>query len=353
MSQFSARKIIPLILTFFCVWLFVRFLLPVAFPFLLGTLIALTAEPAVGFLSRHLKLRRGFASFIGVTFCVIFVLGGIVLLAALLFRELGQLAQRLPDLQDTFLQGLSMLQDALVSLAGRTPDGIRPMLTQLVLDLFSGGTALLGQITSRLGTALSGLLGALPNGFLSIGTGLISGFMISARLPVLKQWLCSHLPRKWRDRYLPAFRSLRGSLCLWMKAQLKLSGATLLASTAGFLLLRVPYAPLWAAVTALVDAVPILGTGTVLIPWALVSLLQGDTLRSLGLMAIYGICMLGRSILEPKLIGTHLGLDPLVTLIALYAGFKLWGIGGMIFAPMLAATAMQLSAAPRSSEEPK
>ena len=110
----------------------------------------------------------------------------------------------------------------------------------------------------------------------------------------------------------------------------------------GMAILRIPYAPLWALGVCLVDAFPILGTGTVLLPWSLISLLQGNGARAVGLLGIYITVTVVRSVLEPKLLGRHLGLDPLVTLMALYAGFKLWGIGGMILSPLLAVTAIQL-----------
>ena len=94
-----------------------------------------------------------------------------------------------------------------------------------------------------------------------------------------------------------------------------------------------------AAVVALVDAVPVLGTGTVLLPWALFSLLQRQHLRSIGLLLTYAAAFLTRTILEPKLVGRHIGLDPLLTLIFLYLGYRFWGIFGMLLAPMLAAAA--------------
>lgn len=99
---------------------------------------------------------------------------------------------------------------------------------------------------------------------------------------------------------------------------------------------------------ALVDAVPVLGTGTVLLPWSLILFLQGDNARSIGLLGLYGVISLTRSVLEPKLVGRELGLDPLVTLFALYAGYKLWGIGGMILSPLLAVTAIQLVSGKRN-----
>jgi predicted PurR-regulated permease PerM len=98
---------------------------------------------------------------------------------------------------------------------------------------------------------------------------------------------------------------------------------------------------------SLVDAFPILGTGTVLLPWALISALQGQTVRGIGLLSVYAAISLTRSVLEPKLLGNHLGLDPLATLVALYAGFRLWGFGGMLLAPLLAVVVTQLIQEPK------
>ena len=78
------------------------------------------------------------------------------------------------------------------------------------------------------------------------------------------------------------------------------------------------------------------------LPWSLLCLLQGDTPRAVGIVSLYIVVTLTRSALEPKLLGRHLGLDPLVTLMTMYAGFKLWGISGMLFAPILAVIALQV-----------
>ena len=99
-----------------------------------------------------------------------------------------------------------------------------------------------------------------------------------------------------------------------------------------------------ALLVALVDAVPVLGTGTVLVPWGAVLMLQGQTLKGLGLLGIWVAAVLTRTVLEPRLVGKHLGLDPLLTLLFLYVGYRFWGILGMIFAPMLAAAGKSILA---------
>lgn len=197
-------------------------------------------------------------------------------------------------------------------------------------------------LTQKTGQQLKNFLGKVPNGVLSAGTGLLSGYMISARLPQLRQRLARRMPKSWHEKYLPALRRSRGILGGWLKAQGKLAAATSGLLVVGFALLRIPYGFLWAFPVALVDAVPVLGTGVVLIPWALVSFLQGKTFQSVGLLILCAAAVILRRVLEPKWVGRHLELDPLATLALFYLGYRFWGIAGMILAPLLAAVVRQL-----------
>ena len=324
-------------------WLGIRYLLPLIFPFLLGGALALGAEPLVKFGQRRLRLPRYAATGIAVTLALVLVFAVILLLAALVVRELGILSGAIPDLTATSQHALGLLEDRLTGLADRAPDALRPVLLRGVGDLFSGSSAFLDRITAWLVGLASGLLGMIPDGVLGLGTTILCAYMISGRLPAIRCWLQNHMPPAWHERYWPALKGLKRALWGWLRAQVKLSAVTFLIAAGGLLLLRVSYAPVWALVIAVVDAVPMLGTGTVLIPWALVCLLQGERLRALGLAATYLAAMLVRSALEPRLVGKQLGLDPLVTLLALYAGYQLWGVGGMILSPVLAVTVTQLT----------
>ncbi len=181
------------------------------------------------------------------------------------------------------------------------------------------------------------MLGRIPDGALGIGTGILSGFMLSARLPDIRRLASEKMPENIRTKALPALGRAKDALFGWLKAQCKLSAITFCVVCAGLFILQIPLAPLWAAVVAIVDAVPLLGTGTILLPWAVVRLVQRQHLRAIGLLCTYGAAFLLRTVLEPRLVGRHLGLDPLVTLVFLYLGYRFWGVWGMLFAPMLAA----------------
>ncbi len=338
----GTKAALSLLTVFFAVWLALRFLFPLFSPFLLGFLLALAAEPLVSLLHRRLRLPRAVSAGIGVSMTFCFFAALLLLLCAFLVRELGLLAGVLPNLEQTARSGISLLEGWLLDLSSHTPQSVQPLLKENVSALFSDGTALLNKaLRFCLGIA-GNLFSHVPDSALSLGTAVISGFMISAKLPKMKAWLLRRLPREKLRPLLDTVKRMKAALLGWLLAQCKLMGTTLTILLLGFLLLRIPYAPLWAIGISLVDALPVLGTGTILLPWAFVCFLQDDIARTIGLLGIYTVITLIRSALEPRLLGRHLGLDPLVTLIALYAGYKLWGIGGMILSPLLAVTAIQL-----------
>ena len=342
MSHPFTKKLALCAMSFIALWFAGKLLFPLILPFLLGFLLAISAEPLVSLLHGHLKLRRSFATAIGVTVALLITVGLVLSLCALLLRELGALAGVLPDLEDAAGNGLHALEYWLTDLAHKAPAPVSPILSQGVEGIFSGSSTLVDSLTDRALTLASGILKAVPDSALGLGTWILSAFMISARLPQLRSWFSSHLPPVWRNIWLPRLKTLKNSLWGWLLAQTKLVGITLAVLIAGFLLLRIPHALLWAGTVCLVDILPILGTGTVLIPWSVVCFLQGDSLRAVGLLAIYTVVSLLRSVLEPRFVGKQLGLDPLVTLLSLYAGYRIWGIPGMLLAPILAVAVTQM-----------
>lgn len=336
MSREILRRWAIFIGSFLGIWLFLKYLFPIFLPFFLGLLLALAAEPVVGMATR-LKFPRWAAAGVGVSLTLVFLTGLAGLLGASVVKELGVLAGRLPDLQDTAIQTADRLRLFLENMADRAPDGVQPLVDRSVERLMDSGSAFVEQATVRLPGVISGFLSRVPDGALGAGAGILSGFMFSVRLPKLRQAVSEKLPESWRTKLLPALKRSKNALFGWLKAQAKLAGVTYCIVTAGLLLLRVNLAPLWAVAVALVDAVPLLGTGTILLPWALIWLAQGQHLRAIGLICVYGAAVITRTVLEPKLVGRHLGLDPLVTLVFLYLGYRFWGIPGMLLAPMLVA----------------
>lgn len=340
--EFHWKNILSFCGLLLLLWLCARFLLPFFLPFLLGTGLALASEPAVCFLTRRGRLPRALASGIGVSATVAGALAIVMLILGLLLRQLRPPESWVPRLTQTVGSGMGLLQKWLLTFSDDLPQGLRAAYQKNVAEFFSGSTALLEKMsTFALGTAGAVITG-LPDTALSLGTGLLSAFLISARMAAIRRFLSERLPQKQLEKWLCTLRQLRDILVGWFSSQCKLLLITFCVLSVGFLLLRISSPLLIAGLVCLVDALPVLGTGTVLLPWSLVCLLSGDGGRALGLLGLYAVAALLRSILEPKIVGKHLGLDPLATLIAMYCGYRLWGILGMLMLPMLSAAAMQM-----------
>ena len=322
-------------------WLFAKYLLPLLFPFGLGLALALAAEPGVKACCRHLKMPRWLSSGVGVSLTLVLLTTVFGILGAALIRELGVLAGKLPALEETARQSVQTLRAFAENAAAHAPEGVRPLVDKSVEQLFSAPET----VAERVPGLVTDFLGKIPKGFLTVGTAVLSAFLISVRLPRLKQTLRERFPR-----VLPGVKRTKAALFGWLKAQAKLMAITFGILLVGFLLLGIPLGVVWAAVVAVVDAVPILGTGTVLIPWALVCLLQGKQLLAIGLLVIYGCTFVTRTALEPRLIGRSLNLDPLLTLIFIYVGFRFWGFLGLVFTPIVASallSAIKIEKAPQ------
>lgn len=337
----GGRRLGMLALSFLGVWLVMRYLFPVALPFGLGWLFARISEPGVRFAQRRLRLPRSVASAAVITLGLAGLAVLVWLLGAVAYREMGVLLREAPGFVEELTGRVAGIQVWALGLVGKAPEGLAEPLERTVRELFTGGSVLIEKVTDSVLGVAGSLVGGLPGGALLIGTAVLSSYMISAQMPAIRSRLAAS--EFWNKRVKPMAGKLKEAVGLWLKAQLKLSSVTFGIVLAGLVLLRVRHAVLWALLTAAVDAVPMLGTGVVMVPWAIVSFLRGQTVQGVGLLGVFVTAMMTRSALEPKLVGRHLGLNPLLTLFSLYAGYRIWGVAGMILSPILAVTANQLA----------
>ena len=334
------KRLISVILVFVAVWLSLRYLYPLFLPFLLGLALALAAEPAANFLRNRFRWRRRPAIFAAVTAMLALLGTAAAVLGTALVRRTAALAGNLGTLAGQAAQGMTTVRSWALELAAQAPGPLSQPLSRSVRELFENG----GGLLDRAAAALFGMAGHaaqhIPGSLVTLGTAVLASYLICERLPALRQRL--ERSSSWQGRWRPALLRLGRTGRAWLKAQLKLSGVTFAIVLGGFFLLGVRQKLLMAVLTALVDAVPLLGTGTILLPWALVSVISGEPVRAVGLLGVYVTALITRSSLEPRLLGRQLGLDPLAALAALYVGYRIWGFGGMILAPILTVTAREL-----------
>ena len=324
------------------IFLLFRFLLPVLLPFLLGFALAALAEPVIRMLHARCRLPRGAAAAITVTLLLLLLGCALTLLLRVGGVELGRLSARLPALLTAMKEPLAALRSWLLRLAGRVPDGLGDALREFVEDLFSGTSSLLAQGSDFVFAAASAAVTSLPGIFLFLVTAVVSSFMFASERETVCAWLQSRLPKAWKTKLTVLRSHLRRAIRGWLRAELRLMGITFALLSGGLCVLGVDAPLLLGALIAVVDALPVFGTGTVLIPWGLWHLVQGEQVLGAGLLVLYGIAAAVRTSLEPRLVGQQIGLHPLLALLSMYAGFRLFGLGGMILLPITAILARQL-----------
>ncbi len=321
-------------------WIGAVFLLPILLPFLIALAAARLVQPAVRFLER--RMPRWLAA--GAVVLGVFAFLGLALffLGRSLVSELSQFVRELPQLLQSLAQPMAAIRSRLEALAGRAPDFLSAALRESIDGFFEHGSVFIEKGSAKLFSLVSGMISGLPDLFLFVVTTVLATFMLCSRYDAICGFCRRRLPARWKNKYQALAESLRTTLSGWLKAQCKLIGLNFLLLTMGMMLLNVEFPFLFGALIALIDALPVFGTGTVLIPWGLLSFLRGNVRRGTGLLLLYAAACLTRTTLEPRLVGRQAGLDPIWTLLALYAGYRLMGVGGMILFPIGAILLKQL-----------
>lgn len=316
------------------IWVTVKLLLPVGLPFLLGYGLSALAEPPVRALKERFGVPRRPAAFLVVLLLSAAVFGILFLLGKLLFSQAQELAARLPSLLTSLEEPLAKLHGGLLRIAAKLPQSVAPAAAEWIDRLFAGGSVVAGTVSEWLLGFAGNVISLIPDIVLFLLTMILSAYLFCAERTQLLQIARRLLPEQWRKKLLAVKTRLRGALGGYCKAQGYLLLVTLAIVAVGLLLLRRRNALLIALLIAVVDALPVFGAGTILIPWGVISFLRGQTGQAVGQLLLYAVTSLTRTCLEPRFLGRQIGLNPLLTLVSLYAGFRLFGVIGMILVPV-------------------
>lgn len=324
------------------IYVFLRWLFFPLLPFLLALGLSALLEPQVQRLRRALSVRRSFAAAL-VTGAVLLVAGGgLALLALKLRQELLTWSQGLPETLERFPALWNSLLDRIEGWYTASPSPIRSALDSIARQINREGLDLVGTAGRGAMEAVSTLAGALPRAGLFLVTTVLAICFTAMSYPAILSFLKRQLPPAWQPKCRRAAQCCRTTMLKWLRAELLLLLTTFLLLFGGFSWIGVDFALLAAFATALVDALPVLGAGTVLLPWAAGCLLLGQRSRALSLAALYGVVLLVHSLLEPRLLAGQAGLPPITALMAMYLGFHFLGVGGMVLLPVLLLLLKQL-----------
>lgn len=328
-------------------YIFLKYLFWPVFPFLVAFAFAMVFQRPVNFIQKKAaRIGRGFPSLVLVLVVLFIALGLIVLLGATIFSQLRSFVTYLDERFSSLPQLIESLKTYLGSALGFLPDSIEPAVLGSInrfLDNLSAGTG--GGIDwSFLSGPLQVTFNAakqVPSAVLAVVVSCVCCVFITIDYPRIRRFIYRQIPPEKREVFSRTKRTVLFSFGKVAKAYLLILCITFLELLIGFKILSAigvlngSYIIILALVIAIVDIIPVLGTGTVLIPWALYSFIVGNTGLGIGLAIIYALITVIRQYIEPKLVSVQLGLPPFVTLIAMFFGLQLFGFIGLFLMPML------------------
>ena len=301
-------------------------------PFVVGWILALLANPLVRFLERRVKLVRRHGSMLIIIAALAIVIGLFYGASLLVYREMGSFLADAPEIYQSVIAEIENALQNGRKLAEYFPQNLQPPLLAFSDNL----DGLFGKLVSRAAEPTVQIAGhvakSIPNLLVNMVIIILSSYLFLADRESIMRWLKEHLPA-FVFRYIEYMkRDAKGLIGGYFLAQFRIMCVVALILAAGFLVLGVRYGVLLAFLTAILDFLPIFGTGTVLFPWAVVKLFAGEYAYATGLILLYILTQVVRQIIQPKIVGESMGLPPLMTLFLLYLGFKLRGLTGMILA---------------------
>ena len=300
-------------------------------PFLIGILVAVTIERIVEFFIVKFKLSRKLVGTILVVFVYVLMAALIALLVSALIKEAVQISGNIPKLYEESKIEYNAVFKSIEEFMQNVPEVISNSMYNL-------GLKVLAKVTEIASSAVNGVIGFImfvPNIILYvIITFLATLFLVTDRRTITR-YLTDVFPNQVVNKVskgrVKSFQSLGSD---W-KAMCMRICITFVELLIAFTVLKQPYPLTLAIIVAIVDALPILGTGTVLIPWAIYSAITGNIGMGVGLLVVYLVVTVVRQLIEPKVVSQNIGVHPFVTLLAMYIGFKIFGLIGLIIGPVV------------------
>ncbi len=318
------------------IFLLVIFLVPKLLiffaPFVAGWVIALIAGPLVHFFEDKLKIKRKAGSAVVIILVIGLVVLGLYLAGAKLVEEVVGLVNDLPRMWENVKADFEDISRNFNVIYSRFPKSVRE-----ALDGVTGNVGeMLGSLVSSASTptieAVGNFAKQVPAIIIGIIMALLSSYLFVAEREQIVSWFYKVMPKSVLKNFLIIRKSFVKAVGGYVKAQLRIEIWMYLLLVIGLSILRVDYVLLIALLIAFLDIIPFFGTGTVLVPWAIIKILSADYQMAIGLLIIWGVGQLVRQLIQPKIVGDSIGVAPIPTLFLLYIGYKLGGVVGMIVA---------------------
>ena len=301
-------------------------------PFIVAWIFSCILNPFVTWAHRQLKLNRGVGSIIS----MLTILSALVTLIYAIVRKLWLqiigLARDLPYYSNNVIEGFNAVEDKLSAIFKMVPAADALSNIDTVIAQFLKGLSSL--LTSMIPNVY-GAVAAVPDVVIFIIITLLSTFFMTKDHYYIKGFVKAQLSDTIIDKVVVMQEGLVQAIGGYVKTQCILMSITFTICLVGLFILGQPYTLLLALVIAIIDALPVFGSGTILIPWGFYNIIVGNYSLGLGLIIIYGVIFIVRQTMEPRILANQIGVYALVTIMAVYIGYKIIGIFGLIIGPAI------------------
>ena len=333
-----------------------RRLLPVFLPFLLGWSAALVTKPLAERLQKHTRLSERASAVLVVALLAFAVVALLIFFGAVLLREAKELYGRLSQDTAGVERAVESAADAVRRFLLRLPllgksEAVRRTAQDLEGRLAGYAASYMPQVVAFLTAAAGRIASSVPQAVVALFVTVLSAFYFAADRRRIHTALSRLVPRSGRGLLFRVKIELFSVTAGYFRAYALVLAVTFTELLVGFSIIGVEYALLAALLIALVDLLPVLGTGTVLLPWGALSLYTGQVRRGVCLLVLYAVVTVLRQILEPKIVGSFIGLHPLATLFSMYVGARFFGLTGLVLAPIAVITARNVAQKRRAQEK--
>ena len=332
------RKMCLIAATLFCAWLLLV-IVPYTWPFMVAFLLSLLLAPPVRFCMKHrkrVKLPRGLITLIGMILLFGILGTAIITLTSRMVRELIQLAQNIPAfvswLSDT---AVPYLRDLYQGYSDVLPAGVMTFVDRAISSLSNAAMDFAGALSGMVTGAAFNTAVSVPNILLSIVLMIMGTYYMTADKERIAAFFRRTFPERIRKHSGVLKKNLAHSLFGQIKSQLLVSLIITSFMMLAFVIFKIRYGLFLGFFIGLADALPVIGAGLFLLPWCIYELIVGNYAMAAFFAVVYLCVIIIRQIAEPRIVGRNLGLYPLATMMAMYIGFRLLGILGLIGGPIL------------------
>lgn len=317
----------------FLAYLAVRYVFGAIAPFIIAFIAASLVEPIVRFFVSKFRLPRAAASTIGIILLMIAFFAIATFISVFVWKEGKDLVFRLPDYISSIAEHIKhLMQNDTGIFSHLSDESIAKVMDYIAnYDYSSLFTGSIGGVV--LGYA-GNMVVQIPNILVFFIVSIVASFFMSISFPTVKGFILAQFKPQQQSLIIDIKKTLFSTIGKYLRSYSILMFTTFAELLIFFLIFGFEPAFPLAFLIAIVDILPVLGIGTVLIPWSLVSLLSGAPWRALILICMYVVITIVRQVLEPKVIGDHVGMMPILTLFCIWVGLKLFGFGGMFLIPI-------------------